>query len=83
MTAVLYLDVYFAVNFFMDFLLLLLVRKILGICAENRRMAPGRTMRLAAAAAAGAFWACAEAVIRLQENRVFGKQQLPGQEPEL
>ena len=50
MTAVLYLDVYFAVNFFMDFLLLLLVRKLLGICAENRKMAPGRTLRLAAAA---------------------------------
>lgn len=33
MTAVLYLDVYFAVNFFMDFLLLLLVRKLLGICS--------------------------------------------------
>ena len=65
MTAVLYLDVYFAVNFFMDFLLLLLVRKLLGICAENRKMAPGRTLRLAAAAGVGAFWACAEAVIRL------------------
>lgn len=73
MTAVLYLDVYFAVNFFMDFLLLLLVRKILGICAENRRMAPGRTMRLAAAAAAGAFWACAEAVIRLPGEPCFWK----------
>ena len=45
MTAVLYLDVYFAVNFFMDFLLLLLVRKLLGICAENRKMAPGRTLQ--------------------------------------
>ena len=65
MTAVLYLDVYFAVNFFMDFLLLLLVRRLLGICAENRKMAPGRTLRLAAAAGVGAFWACAEAVIRL------------------
>ncbi|MDO4267316.1 MAG: sigma-E processing peptidase SpoIIGA [Eubacteriales bacterium] len=47
---ILYVDVYFFINFMMDLLILYLVRMILK--------APGRAVRLAAGAAFGGAWAC-------------------------
>lgn len=51
MTVTLYLDVYFAVNMLMDFLLLYLVKRIWRLSAS--------LLRLFAGAGAGAFWSCA------------------------
>ncbi len=45
-----YLDVYFAVNFALDYLILFLVKRLLCL--------PGRFLRMSAAAGAGAVWAC-------------------------
>ncbi len=45
-----YLDVYFAVNFALDYLILFLVKRLLCL--------PGRFLRMSAAAGAGAAWAC-------------------------
>lgn len=50
MTVTLYLDIYFFVNFAMDILLLLMVRKILKLSPKKGR--------LALAGFAGALWAC-------------------------
>lgn len=54
-TVTLYLDVFFLVNFGMDYMLLALVGRLLHLAASRRR--------LAAASLAGAVWACLDLMI--------------------
>ncbi|MDD3251987.1 MAG: sigma-E processing peptidase SpoIIGA [Lachnospiraceae bacterium] len=58
---IVYLDVYFAVNALMNYLLLVLTRQIIGAAAAGRvRGGPlRRGLRVIAAAAFGALWSCA------------------------
>lgn len=61
MTVTLYLDVFFIVNFMMDYLLLFLVGQMLHLTAREkhvkRKKLRGR-LRMGAAAAFGGIWAC-------------------------
>ncbi len=57
MTVKLYLDVYFAVNFAMDYLLLSMVKCFFHL--------PARPLRLAMGALAGAGWACVDLLLGL------------------
>ncbi len=61
MTVTFYLDVFFIINFMMDYLLLFLVKQILHLPAPGKRVT-GRYLRchirIGLASAAGSLWAC-------------------------
>ena len=60
-TVTFYLDVYFIINFMMDYLLLFLVRRILHLPESGKSVMKKRLrshLKMAAAAAGGSLWAC-------------------------
>lgn len=62
MTVTFYLDVFFLINFMMDYLLLLLVRQILHLPVPGKSVTGKKLrsyLRISAAAAGGSLWACA------------------------
>lgn len=61
-TVTFYLDVFFLINFMMDYLLLLLVRQILHLPVPGKSVTGKKLrsyLRISAAAAGGSLWACA------------------------
>lgn len=61
-TVTFYLDVFFIINFMMDYLLLFLVRQILHLPAPGKSVTGKKLrsyLRIGAAAAGGGVWACA------------------------
>lgn len=57
MTVTFYLDLFFIINFMMDYLMLFLVKQILHLQLPGKGL--GRHLRMGAAAAGGGVWACA------------------------
>lgn len=61
-TVTIYLDVFFIINFMMDYLLLFLVRQMLHLPAPGKSVTGKKLrsyLRIGAAAAGGSLWACA------------------------